>query len=383
MKKIRKLSSLFIRQFAVVLLISVLLSVAATGAPPSGISVSASSAVLMDASSGNVLYEKDAHTERPMASTTKIMTALIAIEEYDLKKTVTVSKEAVGVEGSSVYLYENEKLTMEELVFALMLESANDAATAIAIEIAGSVEEFAELMNEKAEELGLENTSFENPHGLDGESHYTTAYDLAKLTAYAMKNEAFRAVVSTYKTVIPMNNGEGSRLLINHNRLLKSYEGTIGVKTGYTKKSGRCLVTAAEKDGVMLIAVTLSAPDDWNDHRNMLDYGFSRIERLELVDENGITGLAAVVGGVSDCVTYASEGTVYADLIKGEHNIRTVIEMSRFYYAPVEAGELLGRAVFYDGDTEIASCEIRAADNVSQKPVKRTFWDWLKSLFGR
>lgn len=247
MKKIRKLSSLFIRQFAVVLLISVLLSVAATGAPPSGISVSASSAVLMDASSGNVLYEKDAHTERPMASTTKIMTALIAIEEYDLKKTVTVSKEAVGVEGSSVYLYENEKLTMEELVFALMLESANDAATAIAIEIAGSVEEFAELMNEKAEELGLENTSFENPHGLDGESHYTTAYDLAKLTAYAMKNEAFRAVVSTYKTVIPMNNGEGSRLLINHNRLLKSYEGTIGVKTGYTKKSGDVLLRRRRK----------------------------------------------------------------------------------------------------------------------------------------
>ena len=270
MKKIRKLSSLFIRQFAVVLLISVLLSVAATGAPPSGISVSASSAVLMDASSGNVLYEKDAHTERPMASTTKIMTALIAIEEYDLKKTVTVSKEAVGVEGSSVYLYENEKLTMEELVFALMLESANDAATAIAIEIAGSVEEFAELMNEKAEELGLENTSFENPHGLDGESHYTTAYDIYLMFQEALKYDAFQEIIgsSEYYSIFIRDNDKYG-IMWQSTNYYHIGEATppqdvevIGGKTGTTDEAGSCLcLLAKDKYGDSHVSIILNAGD--------------------------------------------------------------------------------------------------------------------------
>lgn len=168
-------------------------AVRAEGVP----SVSASSALLLDAGSGRVIFEKDADTERPMASTTKIMTALIAVERCDLKETVTVPEKAVGVEGSSVYLYRDEKLTVEELVLAMMLESANDAATAIAIGIAGSVGDFAVLMNRRAEELGLSRTSFENPHGLDAENHYTTARDLAVLTAFAMKNETFRRIVST------------------------------------------------------------------------------------------------------------------------------------------------------------------------------------------
>ena len=363
---------------AAAVMLTAAVSVRAEGIP----SVSAASAILLDAGSGRVIFEKDADTERPMASTTKIMTALIAVENCDLKATVTVPEKAVGVEGSSVYLYKDERLTMEELVLALMLESANDAATAIAIEIAGSVDEFAVLMNKRAEELGLCHTSFENPHGLDGENHYTTARDLALLTAYAMKNETFRGIVSTYRSVIPMKNGEGSRLLVNHNRLLKSYEGAIGVKTGFTKKSGRCLVTAAEREGVTLIAVTLNAPDDWLDHRKMLDYGFSMIEKVPLTGENGVSGTVPVTGGLSENVGYHSEGAVSADLVKGAHDLRTVIELPHFLYAPVRAGDRIGRAVFYDGDTEIAACDLFADSDVEMKITKKTFFEKIKDILG-
>lgn len=376
-KSIKAMIGLSALLMAVIMLIGTA-SVGAKGVP----SVSASSAVLLDVGSGRVLFEKDADTERPMASTTKIMTALIAVECCDLDKVVAVPEAAVGVEGSSVYLYKGERLTVRELVLALMLESANDAATAIAIEIAGSVENFAELMNQRAAELGLTHTSFVNPHGLDGENHYTTARELAELTAYAMNNQAFREMVSTYRSVIPMNNGDGSRLLVNHNRLLKTYDGVIGVKTGFTKKSGRCLVSAAERDGVMLIAVTLNDPNDWLDHSRLLDYGFSMIERVPLTDKSGVVGTAAVTGGLSETVGYHSDGAVSADLIRGGHQLRTVIEIPHFLYAPIRAGDRVGRAVFYDGDTEIASCDLFADADVEMKKTKRTFFEVIKDILG-
>ena len=348
-------------------------------APPS---VSAASAVLMEAESGTVLYEKDADTRRPMASTTKIMTALVAIEEGCLTKELMIPKEAVGVEGSSIYLIENEKLTLEQLLYALMLESANDAATAIAVLTAGSVKEFALLMNRKAAELGLADTAFENPHGLDGEGHYTTARDLARLTAYALKNETFRRIVSTCKQTIPLNGTQGSRVLVNHNRLLRSYEGSIGVKTGFTKRSGRCLVTAAEREGVTLIAVTLHASDDWNDHRRMLDYGFSRMERFVLLDEGGYLGVVPTVGGEKDRLHFTAVGPVTVVLPKEtEHDLRCVCETFRFYYAPIEKGEKVGRLVWYDGDREVASVSLIAAETVAKRTEKMGFWRWLISLF--
>ncbi|MBQ4065712.1 MAG: D-alanyl-D-alanine carboxypeptidase [Clostridia bacterium] len=342
---------------------------------------SAASACLMEAESGTVLYEKDADTRRPMASTTKIMTALVAIEENDLTRTVAVPKEAVGVEGSSVYLVANERLTMEQLLYALMLESANDAATAIAVLTAGSVEDFAVLMNRKATELGLADTAFENPHGLDGEGHYTTARDLARLTAYALKNETFRKIVSTYKQTIPLNGDQGTRVLLNHNRLLRSYEGCIGVKTGFTKRSGRCLVTAAEREGVTLVAVTLKAPDDWDDHKRMLDYGFGAVERVTLLDDSGYVGAVPTVGGVTDRLHFLAEGPVSVTLPRGERNIRTVYEHFRFYYAPITEGDVIGRMVWYDGDREIASTSLIAAETVEKRKEKKSFWQWLLSLF--
>ena len=345
------------------------------------IGVSAASAILIDADSGTVLYEKDAHTRRPMASTTKITTALVALENGNLSDTVTIPKEAVGVEGSSIYLYEKEKLTLEQLIYALMLQSANDAATAIAIHIAGSVENFASMMNDKAYDLGLTDTSYENPHGLDSENHYTTASDLAAITAKALQNDTFRKIVSTYKTTIPMNGG-GVRLLINHNRLLRSYDGAIGVKTGYTKRCGRCLVTAAERDGVTLVAVTLNASDDWNDHKRMLDYGFTQLESI-LLSEESISGCVDVVGGSAEKVKYTGDGQLRVTLPKKEHDVRCVTELFRFYYAPIEKGEVLGRTVYYDGDTEIASIPLICSETVEKRQEEHGFIAWIKSIFGK
>ncbi len=346
-----------------------------------GIGVSAASAIVMEAESGELLFEKDADTRRPMASTTKIMTALVVVEEMVMDQTVAVPKAAVGVEGSSVYLVEKERLTVEELLYALMLESANDAATALAVLTAGSVENFAVLMNRKAETLGLTNTAFENPHGLDGEGHYTTARDLAVLTAHALQNETFRTIVSTCKRTIPLNGDQGTRVLVNHNRLLRSYEGCIGVKTGFTKRSGRCLVTAAERDGVTLVAVTLNASDDWNDHRRMLDYGFDRLETVTLLDESGTICVAPTVGGTVDHVQLYAAGPVTVTMPKDEHHVTTVYEMSRFYYAPIAEGQVLGRLVWYDGDREIASQELMALHGVEKRTEKTSLWEWFLSLF--
>lgn len=341
--------------------------------------VSASSAVLIDADSGRVIFEKNAHVKRGMASTTKIMTALVAIECGDLEGTVKIPREAVGVEGSSLYLTENEELTLRQLLYALMLRSANDAATAIAITVGGSVREFAEMMNRRAAEMGLENTHFENPHGLDAKDHYTTAYELAVITAEALKNETFRQIASTVSQALPQNGIPDRRVVVNHNRLLRSYKGCIGVKTGFTKRCGRCLVSAAERDGVTLIAVTLNAPDDWSDHARMLDHGFSEFEGVTLTAEH-IKGTAAVVGGSSEGVKYSCVGELTISVRRGS-DIETVIEINRFYYAPINEGDVLGRAVFYEGDEEIGSLPIVANETVPRAKVKRSFFGWLKALF--
>ena len=236
-----------------------------------GAVATAAAADIVMEQSGYVLSAGNAHTRMGMASTTKIMTALLAIERLDPETVVTVPKEAVGIEGSSIYLTEGEQITVSDLLYGLMLESGNDAATALAIAAGGTVEDFVRLMNERAAELGLEDTHFSNPHGLSADDHYTTAYDLARLTCAALENETFAAIVSCKTKTI----SDGRRYLSNHNRLLRSYEGYIGVKTGYTRHAGRILVSAAERGESQLIAVTLADPDDWRDHAALLDYGFA------------------------------------------------------------------------------------------------------------
>ncbi|QPA29905.1 D-alanyl-D-alanine carboxypeptidase family protein [Thermaerobacillus caldiproteolyticus] len=238
--------------------------------------VSAQSAILMEQHSGRVLFEKDAHTKRRIASITKIMTAILAIESGKMDETVTVSSRAVRAEGSSVYLKEGEKIKLRDLVYGLMLRSGNDAAIAIAEYVGGSVEGFVFLMNQKAAEIGMRDTEFANPHGLDdAENHYSTAYDMALLMQYAMQNKEFRKIAGTKVYRAPNPGEKWDRVWRNKNKLLtKLYEYCTGGKTGYTKRAKRTLVTTASKDGLDLIAVTLDAPDDWNDHIAMYEYGF-------------------------------------------------------------------------------------------------------------
>ena len=240
---------------------------AAQLAPPP--QVSAKSAALLDGTTGEFLYEKNGDQRALIASTTKIMTGLLVCEVGDLGRTVTVPETAAGTEGSSMYLKSGETLTRRELLYGMMLHSGNDAALTLAISVSGSEAAFVRQMNRRACALNLTQTHFANPHGLDSGENYSTALDLARLAQAALQNEQFRAVVST-KTITC-----AGRTLTNHNKLLWRYDGCIGVKTGYTRHAGRILVSAAERGGRMLIAVTISDPDDWRDHVSLLDYGFA------------------------------------------------------------------------------------------------------------
>lgn len=339
-------------------------------APPS---VSAKGAVLIEAESEEILFEKNAHLPMGPASTTKIMTALVAAEHGDPNRVFTVPKEAVGVEGSSVYLTEGEKLTLRELLYALLLASANDAAVAIAVCVAGSEANFCRLMNEKAKAMGLVSTRFENPHGLYHEEHYTTAYELARIAAEALRNPLLRQIVSTYKATIPSGGVPNARLLVNHNKLLRSYDGAIGVKTGFTKKTGRTLVSAAERDGMTLIAVTLDAPDDWRDHTALLDYGYDTYERITIAEAGALSLSAPVTGGVCDSVTLTNSEPLSLLVPKGTIPPPLLVERTcRFLFAPVAAGESCGYVSVRFGKQQDRS-PLQITENVASKKETKHF----------
>ncbi len=356
------------------------------------LSVSAESAVLIEAESGAVVFSKNADVRLPMASTTKIMTALVALQCASADQVISVDPAAVGIEGSSVYLVADEKLTLKQLLYALLLESANDAATAIAIGISGSVEAFATQMNQTAAELGLEHTHFTNPHGLYDEEHFTTAYELALLARAALQNELLQTIVSTRKTTIPHPENEGGRLLVNHNKMLRLYDGCTGVKTGFTKQSGRCLVSAAKRNGVHLIAVTLNAPDDWNDHTAMLDHGFARYRSVQLCADDFLYPLP-VSGGSDSYVMLGVPSAVVVTLPTEAGEIRQQIECPRFALAPLQSGDVCGKMIFFcdadlDGEREvIAEVPLSAQYAVAQKKDTRSFWqkiiDWWHALFAK
>lgn len=343
-------------------------------------SVSADSAILINADSGECIVAYNADEQRGMASTTKIMTALVAIESGNLDQEVTIPDKALGVEGSSLYLKQGEKMTLRELLYGLMLQSANDAAEAIAILVGGSVENFAEMMNQKAAELGLTNTHFTNPHGLADDNHYTTARELALISAYALKNETFRDICSTKKTTIPAT--EGVRWLTNHNKMLTIYDGTYGVKTGFTKATGRCLVSAAERDGVQLIAVTLNAPNDWNDHRALLDYGFAQYESVSLAKQGDFACTLPLIGGDCDCVALHIQNDVTAVLPKERASIVEHIELIRPRFAPIYAGDEVGRIVYTLNGKEIASSPLYAAAYVGKRQTNNSFFEKITDIFG-
>lgn len=339
------------------------------------VSISAKSAVLIEASSGKIVYQKDANTRRGMASTTKIMTALVTLEHAGLDEIVTVPASCVGIEGSSMYLQAGEELTVLDLLYGLLLQSGNDCAAVLAEYVADEQEEFVALMNQTAADLQLHNTHFMNPSGLPDENHYSTAYDMARLTAYAMENEDFRTIVSTktYKT--------GTHFLVNHNRLLSMCDGVDGVKTGFTKAAGRCLVSSAVRNGTRLICVTLSAPNDWNDHQQLYEYGFSSVCRVVLCEEGELVSNLPVVGGVKSTVSVMLSKRLEAVVSPNEvSQLSVTYYLPRFLYAPISERTIVGTAVLSKNKEVFASVPLQVLSTVNA-PKPKGFRSFFTHIF--
>lgn len=249
-----------------------------------------SAEIVMELDSNRVLYSKNERNKMYMASTTKILSAILVIENMNMSDTITITDKTINVEGSSIYLEKGEKLSVKDLLFGLMLRSGNDCAETLAVACSGSIEKFAELMNEKAVEIGVENSHFTNPHGLHDDNHYTTAYDLALISCYAMKNDVFREIVGTKSITIPHTTRDYDRLLINKNKMLKEFDGTTGIKTGYTKKAGRCLVTSCVRNGMELICVVLNCPPMFEKSKELLAECFNNFSLYNLVESDNIIG---------------------------------------------------------------------------------------------
>lgn len=333
--------------------------------------LSAASAVLYFPHENKILFEKNAYNRRSMASTTKIMTSLIALEQASPFIRTVITDEMVRVEGTSSGLRAGDVISLDDLVYCMLLESGNDAANAVALTLAPSYEDFAVMMNTRAAEIGMMDTCFVTPSGLDDENHYTTAYDMALLTAEALKNDLFVSICSEKKYTVDFHSSDKTVTLYNHNRLLDSYDGCIGVKTGFTKKSGRCLVSAAERNGVMLVAVTLNAGDDWNDHRKMLDYGFSMIAEKE-IDCDFSSFSVPVTGGVSESVlVHGAERKVFVSDTEKEITRRICLE--KFIYAPVKKGSIIGYAEYISEGRVIEKIPLTAASDVEKTEHKNIF----------
>ncbi|HBL83468.1 MAG: hypothetical protein A2Y17_04080 [Clostridiales bacterium GWF2_38_85] len=340
----------------------------ATGFP---LETTAKSVMLIDMESLHVLTSLNPNEKLGMASTTKIMTALVALDLLPLSKKITIPKEAVGIEGSSIYLLEGETLTTEELLYGLLLESGNDVATTLAIAACGDVVSFVDRMNRKAAALGLKNTHFSNPHGLSDDNHYTTAEDLATLTAVAMRNDIFRKIVSEKKKTIPYDGVENGRILVNHNKLLSSFEGAVGVKTGYTKATGRCLVTAVRRNGQTLIAVTLDCSNDWAIHKQLHDWGFENYQGKTLVGIMDHSYRVNVVGGENDSVICQNTAEAYV-CVPADSEITSIISLPQFIYAPVYEGDPIGKVTYYTDSRIIYELPLVATDNIRLKKIN--FW---------
>ncbi len=339
---------------------------------------SAEAACLMIADSAEVVYEKNAREKLPMASTTKIMTALVALQKSSPDDIVTVSANAESQEGSSIYLARGDKIRMEDLLYGLMLNSGNDAAVAIAEYISGNTAAFADEMTLLAQKIGAKNTVFKNPSGLYEDGHYTTAYDLALIARHAMSNPTFRKIVSTKSKAVTTNSGD-VMYFTNHNKLLKMYDGACGIKTGYTKKCGRCLVSAAEKDGTCLIGVTLNDPNDWEDHSAMFDYGFAGAKKMTLIK-----------GGDVFKTVYTKDNRAIECVLKSDADISVfgnnrpdaeiITHFSAPLKAPITAGEKIGEAEIAVGGKTVSTIDILCRNNI-EKTKKSIFLDTFSGVF--
>lgn len=343
---------------------------------------SAVSYCLYDPVLKKVIASSDMNKRLSMASTTKIMTALIACEICDFSKELEVTEKMIAVEGSSIGLQVGDKISYECLLYGLMLESGNDAALCIAIGISGSEQAFAALMNKKAAQIGMKNSSFVTANGLDNENHYSTAYDMAVLGGVCMNNEVLAKIVGTRQYKAVYNNGETYRTYFNHNRLLSSLDGAEGIKTGFTKKSGRCLVTSCKRNGVRLIAVTLNDGNDWKDHRDLYDYGYKQYQQVKLPKVNKYVEITG--GKKNEIKAESDDKEIY--FYDGLYSyIKQKIYIPKFIYAPVKKGDKIGYIEYIYNGAVIAAADIKALEDakaLSAKTSDKTgFEKFIKTLF--
>ena len=343
--------------------------------PAHAVGTNASCAILMDAESGRVLYEQNSHQPRLIASITKLMTALVAVEQgSDLDEVVVIKGEWLGSEGSSIYLKAGEEITLRGLLYGLLLQSGNDAAMAIACHTAGSEAEFVAMMNRRAAELGMKDSSFANPSGLNDDKHYSSAYDMALAAQACLKNETVAEICATRSITI------GTRTFVNHNKLLYRYEGCVGMKTGFTEKAGRTLVSAAAREGQTLICVTLNDGDDWNDHMKLLDYGFQTYPRQVLCRQGEVFGSVAVKDSlIPNVAAVAAEEAGYP--LKDGEGLTMDVELEGSIQAPVENGQVLGEAVWKKNGEVMAQVPLVAESGAgldAREPL--AFWERLGAL---
>lgn len=359
---------------AVVMLCGLSFSAGAAERPAS---LSSLSAVLYEPQSGRVLYAKDADTRRPMASTTKLMTALVAVEYLDISDTVTVPETAVLVEGTAMGLRGGDEVAVRDLLTGLLLSSGNDAANTLALLTSGSLPAFATLMNAKAAELGMSRSVFVTPSGLDEGDHGSTARDMALLGAAVLKQPLLAELCATKEATVYIN---GNPITVsNHNRLLRLYDDAVGLKTGFTKKSGRCLVSAATRDGVTLVVASLNGGDYWNDHMALYEYGFSLVEAV--VPPTPSLPTVAVCGGESDSVSLTAPTPEAVVLQNGEAaRVTYEWELPRFVWAPVQAGDTLGALRYKVDDRVLAQVPLTASTSVAQRAAVPFREHWRRRI---
>ncbi len=352
------------------------------------VSVSAKSAILLDADTGKILFEEDAYAKRPMASTTKIMTALLCLESSERDTPFKVDSTAIRVEGSSMGLLDGDIVTLKTLAVGQLMLSGNDAANAAAVRISGDSQGFAQKMNERAAEIGMKSTNFVTPSGLHDDKHYSTAYDMALLGAEAIKNPDFLEICSKSRYTVSYGQPEVRRTFSNHNRLVRELEGCIGIKTGFTKKAGRCLVSAVKRGGRTLVCVTLSAPNDWQDHKSLYDYGFSLYKETPAPKEE-LPALPIVNSEHSE-ILLSLAGEAPELFVREGEKVECKITLRPFEYAPVFKGQVVGSLYYCVGDTVLGERTIIAAKSAhhlwqkqfeeKKNPFEKLI-DWLFSLF--
>ncbi len=356
-------------------LICVVLCLIIAVSVPFSASAAGGAFLLMDGRTATVLEEENGYSQLPMASTTKVMTALVVLKKAKLSDTVKIPGEAQGIEGSSLYIKAGENYTIEELLYGLMLQSANDCAVALAWYVGGSVEAFVGMMNEQAREMGLKNTRFFNPNGLPAEGHYTTAYELALIMKAAMELPAFRTITATKRYTVK------DQTIVNHNKLLSLYPHCIGGKTGYTIAAGRCLVTIAQQKGSPLICVTLGRRDDWNIHTNAYEAWFPKIKTVDLIEKGAFSTELRVAGGGS--VTAVNCDKISTSLYLYDGTVETTVLAGPFIYADKEVGDIVGTVECWYKGVKIGESPLVLTDKIQAVVKKELFITRIIRFFRR